>query len=616
MYKTLRLKDETSNAGSRWSDEEIKTMLTEIKDGKNHNEIATIHKRTFGSIISKLLNIAADLIATNAITIEEASKKVKLPIADIEEHIIKCKNKPPPKKKKTLNIKEDVVDEEDEEEVEKKEIILNFEQQSALTSFIKGSNIFLTGPAGTGKSVTLKKIIEHCESEGISFGVTATTGSAAFLIGGKTLHSYLGIGLAKDSAKDIFEYTRRNRPHTVKRLRALRVLIIDEISMLDIELFNKISEYLGLVRYNSKPFGGLQIVLTGDFCQLEPVTGDYCFTSELWNKLNLDIIYLNKMIRQDSDSKFQKILMKLRYGVCSDKHLEILSKLKNNEITNIKPTILYPKNFNVDKINKLEYKKLIDAGAEKKIYEVQYPSLKKNKDKSITWTDSLDISEIELCVGCQVVVLANIDQEKGIINGTRGSIVQLKNKSVIIKRVNGLQYEIEYHKTVSIEDKDVFFCQIPLKLAYALTIHKAQGMTLDAVEIDIGSNIFAAGQAYTAISRAQNLKSIKIKDISYNSFIIKDSVLNFYKNIEDNIKIKNKNYIQSIIDKLVNNLTNNINIDNSQNFIWEFLYVEDEESVNYFNEFKIDDNLVKMLEPVKKHMEDDLEAVYNNKFDL
>jgi len=522
--KALKEKPETSNAGTRWSDEEIKTLLNEIKDNINMTEIATIHKRTLGSIIGKLLHISEQLIS-EGIDIDTISKKVNLPISDINDHLNKMKNKP--KKIKP------VIEEKIKPIVEKQpEIILNSEQEMALIAFKDSHNVFLTGPAGTGKSVTLKNMIQYCEMQGKSYGVTATTGSAAFLIGGRTIHSYLGLGLGKDLAKSIFEYNRRNRPHIVKKLRELDVLIIDEISMLDDILFNKTSEYLSLVRYCSKPFGGLQLVLTGDFCQLEPVAGDYCFKSEIWEKLNLETIYLNKMIRQDGDTKFQKMLMKLRYGVCSDKTFDRLSKLKDNTFTTIKPTILYSKNYDVDKINTLEYQKLIDSGAETKTYKIQLPTIKKNKDKATTWFNTLNMpEEIELCIGCQIVVLANIDQDNGIVNGTRGCVIELKNNSVMIKRVNGLLFEIEYHKNISIDDNEVYISYMPLKLAYALTIHKSQGMTLDAIEIDIGNDIFAAGQAYTALSRAQSLKSICIKSISKKSFITKDSVLEFYSSL-------------------------------------------------------------------------------------
>lgn len=522
MYNNIKLlkeKPETANVGMRWSNDEITTLLDEIKNNTNMIEIAHNHKRTVGSITSKLLNIAEQLINEGS-SIDDVSKKVNLSVVDINQHLLKIKNKPEKIKKDNEIIENNIIT---------REIILNSEQEASLISFKNNNNIFLTGPAGTGKSVTLKKMIEYCCTKGYQYGVTATTGSAAFLIGGRTIHSYLGLGLGKDTPKNIFEYNRRNRPHVVKKLRELKVLIIDEISMLDNILFDKISEYLSLVKYNSKPFGGIQLVLTGDFCQLEPVSGDYCFKSEIWEKLNLDTVYLNKMIRQDGDTKFQKMLMKLRYGTCSDKTFEILSKLKENKFTNITPTILYSKNYDVDKINIAEYKKLINGGAQTKSYKIQLPTLKKYKDKASTWLNTLDMpEEIELCIGCQIVVLSNIDPDNGIVNGTRGTIIELKNKSVIIKRINGSLFEIEYHKNISIDDNNVFICYMPLKLAYALTIHKSQGMTLDAIQIDLGDDIFAAGQAYTALSRAQSLKSICIKSISKKSFITKDSVLEFY----------------------------------------------------------------------------------------
>lgn len=523
--KALKEHPDTANAGARWSSEEVSNLLLQVENKINLADVAIIHKRTLNSIIGKLLNIAEQLIKNDNLDLDIVSKKVNLPIEDIKVHLAKNKII-----KKVKNKQLEIINEEKEI---KKELILNDEQKMALAVFKEGKNIFLTGPAGTGKSVTLKKMIEYCNIQEYSYGVTATTGTAAFLIGGRTIHSFLNLGLAKDTAKNIYEYVRRNRPHTIKKIKVLKVLIIDEISMLDEQLFDKISEYLSLVRYNSEPFGGLQIVLTGDFCQLEPVSGDYCFKSKIWSKCNLHNIYLTKMIRQDGDVKFQKMLMKLRFGNCSDKTFERLSKLKNNQITNIKPTILYSKNYDVDKINNFEYKKLIDSGSNKKIYSLELPTVKKYLDKAITWLNTLDIpKEIELCVGCQIVILSNIDPSNGIVNGTRGCVVELKNKTIIIKRVDGSFYEIEYHKNISIDDNQVYISYLPVKLAYALTIHKSQGMTMDAIEIDIGDDIFAAGQAYTALSRAQSLKSICIKSISKKSFITKDSVLEFYNSLK------------------------------------------------------------------------------------
>jgi ATP-dependent DNA helicase PIF1 len=670
MYQNIqKLKENpnTANIGKRWSEEETLELLNERKNNFTFEEIASLHKRTPGSIMSKLLHIAYKYITVDNQDINKISSILKISVEDIHEYINKqeknitktkklketyyvvCKGVVPGiytswdeclaqvnkfeenhfkkfdnkeeadeyyknynnNNNKSLSetiedvvsnkvknvIKEQINDlsifdmldiAKSNINIEKKEIKLNFEQENALKSFKSGKNIFLTGPAGTGKSVTLSKIKEHCESNSSLFGITASTGTAAFLIGGKTIHSFLGIGLAKESAQQIFEYVRYKLSHTAKKLRELQVLIIDEISMLDADLLDKISDYLCLMRKNTKPFGGLQIVLTGDFCQLEPVSGDYCFKSKVWSELKLKIVYLHKLIRQDGDLKFQNILSKLRYGKCSQKSFNILSSLSNTEFGEIKPTILYPRNFDVDKINKLESEKLIASGAKKVIYDLEYPKQSKNKEKTLRWLKSLDLPDsIQLCVGDQVVVTANIDQDAGIVNGTRGIITDVKSRSVFIKRKNGIETEIKFHKSVSAEDKDIYVSYIPLKHAYALSIHRSQGMTLDAVEVDIGSKIFAAGQAYTALSRAQSLDSIKVKNISKNSFIVNESVIEFYKKIEEDVKIKNEKYITKKLNIIIHNIANHINLDNSIDFLWEFIPDDEQELLTFFDGYNL-----------------------------
>jgi ATP-dependent DNA helicase PIF1 len=468
-----------------------------------------------------------------------------------------------------------------------KEIKLNIEQQLALDEFKTGKNIFLTGPAGTGKSVTLKKIIEHCESSALKYGVTATTGTAAFLIGGKTLHSYLGLGLAKESAEEIFKFVRYKLKHVADKIRTLNVLIIDEISMLDKELLEKISAYLCLLRRNLLPFGGIQIVLTGDFCQLEPVNGEYCFLSDLWKTINLKTIYLHKLVRQDGDTEFQKMLSKLRYGKCTEKIYQRLISLKNTEFGDVKPTKLYPKNINVDKINTLEYNKLIESGAKMIKYTAVLPTKAKDKEKATKWINSLELPEsVEICVGAQVVLLVNLDQDNGLVNGTRGVVIDVLSKSVLIKRVNNTICEIPLYKTTNSEDDSLSVSYMPLKLAYALTIHRSQGMTLDAVEIDIGTNIFAAGQAYTALSRAQNLKSVRIVAVAKNSFIVNPKVLEFYEKIEDDLKERNIQFVNETLCMMVYNIANHIDLEKSLDFIWEFIDESNEEIADYFDNYK------------------------------
>uniref|UniRef100_A0A6C0GZV3 Ribonuclease H n=1 Tax=viral metagenome TaxID=1070528 RepID=A0A6C0GZV3_9ZZZZ len=626
------------NHGKAWTKIEIKELIEFIKN-KNINEVSNElvlkHKRSISAIKSMLYHIGSYYQKYMKYNDQQLSDTIGISIEDINNYYIKYNKKVPPKLKHILdkfnNIETVNLIKESEQEVivEPKIIKLNTQQQEAIDSFREKKSIFLTGPAGTGKSVTLKEIIKFCEQENKKFGVTATTGTAAFLISGKTLHSYLGIGLGKDSPQEIFEFVRYKLKHVADKLRELDVLIIDEISMLDKELFQKISKYLSLLRKNSKPFGGLQLVLTGDFCQLEPINGEYCFLSDIWKQLNMETIYLHKLIRQDGDTKFQKMLSNFRYGICSEKNYQTLSSLKDTEFGDVKPTKLYPRNVDVDRINKEEYDKLIKSGAEMIKYETKLPACsKKNKEKSEKWIKSLELPEfVELCVGAQVVVLANIDQDAGIVNGTRGVIISLNKNKVIIKRVNGSKIDIQYYKTTNIEDETLVVQYIPLKLAYALSIHRSQGMTLDAIEIDIGQKIFAAGQAYTALSRAQCLKSVKVVAISKNSFIINKDVLEFYNKIENDLKDKNDKYIKSIINMVIYNLANHIELNNTLDFIWEFISGDDDETLDFFDEYnyeklKLDymeyeikaeddkiNKLIKMVHNTKRYMLNDIDLV-------
>jgi hypothetical protein len=255
--------------------------------------------------------------------------------------------------------------------------------------------------------------------------------------------------------------------------------------------------------------------------------------------------------------------------------------MSNKDFGEVKPTILYPRNYDVDRINKLESEKLVASGAKKETYLVNYSKCK-NKESAKNYIKSLDIPEsITFCVGDQVVVTANVDQDNGIVNGTRGVIEDLDCDCVTIKKTNGKILKIRYFKTLNPDFPDIKI--MPLKLAYALSIHKSQGMTLDAVEVDIGPKIFAAGQAYTALSRAQNLESVKVKSIAQKSFIIDPEVLKFYKNIEKGIE--NKKYIYEKLNLLIYNISNHIQLDKSLDIVWDLIPEEDTELLEYFNEY-------------------------------
>uniref|UniRef100_A0A6C0K7S5 AAA+ ATPase domain-containing protein n=1 Tax=viral metagenome TaxID=1070528 RepID=A0A6C0K7S5_9ZZZZ len=418
---------------------------------------------------------------------------------------------------------------------------LNAKQQLAVSQTMNGDNILLTGPAGTGKSFTIKYIIELLKANNKNVGLTATTGTAAFIIGGQTIHSYMGMGIGEESIADIFIKIKK-KASIYRTLVELDVLIIDEVSMLDAALLEKISGILCYVKSHSlkdtgllnKPFGGIQIIFIGDFCQLAPVKGFYCFLSKLWIDANIKVIMLDELVRQNDDLLFQQILQIIRKGKCTDNILKVLNALKDTQFEDeIIPTKLYPKNVNVDKINEIEIDKLKKAGNKTIIYK----AIAGGGCGAFAGINKYDV---ELVENSQVIITRNIDIVNGLVNGTRGIVKNLFKDFVIIKDTQGNLHNIVYYKDIlegdggkksaKAADKS-HILHMPLKVSYALSIHKSQGMTIDAMEIDLGDNIFTCGQGYTALSRAKSLRSIRVIDVSNQSFKINPFVKAFYNNI-------------------------------------------------------------------------------------
>lgn len=407
---------------------------------------------------------------------------------------------------------------------------MNAEQRNAFEQITKGESILLQGSAGTGKSFTLKEAIKWALSHGKKFGVTATTGTAAMLIRGTTIHSFLGIGLGTKSPEYLANYVKSKKKFIYNRLRKLDILIIDEISMMDANLFELISEYLSIIKENEKPFGGIQIVLCGDVFQLPPIKSKYFFKSDLWSTLNIKVCNLRESQRHREDLEFIKILEELRFGKCSKKTLKILRATKKNTFPDdIIPTILYSKNIDVDSYNNQKQNELIVKGAKSFKYQTRYSS-----ESAKIWGQSCKIPvESEFCEGTQVVITWNIKLEEGLCNGTRGVITKIDSNGITIKLMTGEETLISYVKVENEDNNQVWIEFIPLRLAYALTVNKAQGMTLDCaiVVFDFGTfnPDFVYGRAYTALSRVRNLKSIRILNVEIESFQTHPDVIEFYK---------------------------------------------------------------------------------------
>lgn len=405
--------------------------------------------------------------------------------------------------------------------------IMNVRQQAAIKAFKTRQNIFLTGPAGSGKTCTLREIISICHAANKNIAVTASTGLAAYLLRGRTVHSFLGIGLAQKSAKALADQVRTKAKTTYQRLLNLEILAIDEISMIDNELLDKVNEFLKLIRNNHAPFGGIQVIFSGDMAQLPPISNTFCFKSQAWKEAAIKTHELTELMRQQHDLEFQAILQDLRFGIVTPETLKKLKALKHTQFPDgIQPTRLYSLNVDVDKINAQEFDKL---DTPRFTYRTKYSTHANTK----AWATSLKIpEEITLAKGAQVYLTWNSSTNPALVNGTRGVITDLNTSYVTIKLTNGEEATIEYFKLASEDDPRISVAFMPLKLAYAITVHKAQGMTLDAVEIDLGTSIFEYGQAYTALSRARNLQSIRLVDIHPKSFKAHPDVIKFYEGLK------------------------------------------------------------------------------------
>ena len=435
---------------------------------------------------------------------------------------------------------------------------LTEEQQRAFALVEQGKSIFLTGPGGTGKSFLLKTIYEVIPQRTEKHvAITAMTGCAALLIGrfAKTLHSWAGVGLARESAA-VLAATIRRSGKALRRWLGTDILIIDEVSMMTPELLEKLDAVAKLIRRNSKPMGGLQIVFVGDFYQLPPVLKDneedipFVFESEIWHEIIQETVCLTKILRQ-TDPVFHKILGEARNGQLSTESLAILQTIRQTkkwQDLEIKPTLLYAKRAIVDMVNDSNLKALSEdnvtfmaktvTGTESKQEEISATSPEMTRLVDKMDRDGSYMRELRLKKGAQVMLLANLNHDKGLVNGARGIVIRFQGeddiKIPVVKFHSGIVEEIPEHCWWSQDSEGIGRKQIPLKLAYAITIHKAQGATLDCALIDIGTSTFEYGQAYVALSRVKNLESLYVWDVEPTAFRAHPKVLNFYRHLSSN----------------------------------------------------------------------------------
>jgi len=423
---------------------------------------------------------------------------------------------------------------------------MNAEQCNALEAVLSGKNIFLTGPPGTGKSYTLKHIIRKLKDKQKKIAITASTGCSAVLINGQTIHSYLGMGNGSMKPEKLIQ-TLKTKKTKCKQIQELNTLIIDEISMIDDITLELISNILKAINDNQEPFGGIQTIFVGDFCQLSPVKGNYCFTSPVWEELKLEFIQLTQSMRQKDDEEFKNILQEIRFGGCRKNTFQRLLQLKDTPFNGIIPTKLYALNTDVQTVNNHMFKRVAIKNNLQEAPVIQcYPVIDDLMDFDLQRTydpdthvfrynatsndkyAKLDEYHINLMKGLQVMITRNINFDTGLINGTIGKIVSLTTISVCIQDANKKRHVIHYHMDTN-ENNKTHIKFMPIKLAYAMSIHKSQGATLDAIEVDGSTYIFAPGQLYTALSRARSLSSIRLLNLDKDSFMCHPLVKEFYQ---------------------------------------------------------------------------------------
>ena len=406
--------------------------------------------------------------------------------------------------------------------------MLSKNQQQSKLLFQEGYNLFISGGAGTGKSFLIKSFSKDYENPR-DLVVTSTTGISALNVNGITIHSWAGIKSDMDLTKPQSYATQIKNSHKIlNNYLYTKTLIIDEVSMLNPELFEFIDSIAKSVRQSSEPFGGIQIILIGDFYQLPPISNTnqlkFCFQSDIWEDTIDYSIILDRSYRQ-TDNNLVEFLNKVRVGSYDTSIIKNLEKYKTTPLTN-KYTHLYPNKcdvyyLNTKKLNELSGETITNQA--KIIYKTSSKMAGFPKDSTIT-------ENLMLKKGALVIINKNIDVKSGLVNGTQALFQSINGTGQALVEINNKTYTLSKQRW---EFPSFYIEQYPICLAWALTIHKSQGMGIHYLSIDIGENIFNDGQAYVALSRAIDPNYLHIKNYDIGSIRSNKTVKRFYESIQN-----------------------------------------------------------------------------------
>lgn len=392
-------------------------------------------------------------------------------------------------------------------------------QQHVLQRILAGQSVFVYGPAGTGKTQLVRalRVLLPAHRRRTTF-VTAMTGIAATHISGTTFHSFAGIGLGNQSLEDMIRRLYSKRPSSKQaklRWQSATMLIIDEISMMSAALFEAMNQLAQTLRNNDRPWGGIQLVFSGDFLQLPPVRGRFCFQASSWHT-SVTTMSLQTIYRQQKDLGYQQLLQRLRLGHLCDRDYETLLRCVDRQWQgDVQPTRLYPHRRTVETQN---HQKLRQLPGEERVFRARFTGRKQHR--AALETSCLAPTELRLKVGAQVLLLQNLSTEEGLVNGALGLITRFISPTE--DEQDGDEYpEVRFHNGTTrvltpgewrLEMGDRLLAsvtQIPCCLGWNLTIHKAQGLSLDRIVVDL-RHVFEQGQAYVALSRVRQLQGLSL----------------------------------------------------------------------------------------------------------
>lgn len=422
-------------------------------------------------------------------------------------------------------------------------------QDRALDILKTGANVFLTGEPGAGKTHVINQYTNWLQAAGIPVAITASTGIAATHIGGLTIHSWSAIG-TRDTLNNRDIDTILGKEYVVKRLKKAHVLIIDEISMLDGSVLDMVSRILQSARGSSEVFGGLQVVFVGDFYQLPPVNRNnepihYAFTANSWQQAKPLVCYLTDQFRHD-DELLSGLLKSIRRGDVEESHYTLLSEQQDIDY-DIEPTRLFTHNIAVDKLN---LEQLTALPGPKKKYQMKHKGNKLLVEGLMR--SCLSPQQLVLAEDSMVMCTKN-NFEAGYANGTLGRVIgfDAENQMPRIETADGRTLTIQ-PATWSVMDGGKTLAeieQIPLRLAWAITVHKSQGMSLDAVEMDL-TNAFVFGQGYVALSRVRTLRGLKVLGLNPNALQVDPGIINSDEQFREEARSADQSFADMSDDEL------------------------------------------------------------------